>query len=193
MLNNWAGTGNWAFPVGIGVNPERGVTSRPTTSAAMDFRFLPTELTSRCSQLIEAHHGAKGYWNLPDLLWHEETREFIAKQANLQLVFRRASFARSPKKALKSYVLIMTVMLSLEVLASDFAGWGRRFPVAKRKATAVVNKYLPTTRTRLLDYYLPPRGHQRSELVKLLTPLSPLENAAEAGNSIGLPRRAAGQ
>src|SRR5262249_36013346 len=89
----------------------------------------------------------------------------------LQLVFRKASITRSPKKALKCYVLIMTVMLSLEVLASDFAGWGRRFPVAKRKANAVVNKYLPTTRTRLLDYYLPHRGHQRPELVKLLTPI----------------------
>jgi hypothetical protein len=66
-------------------------------------------------------------------------------------------------------VLIMTVILSLEVLASDFAGWGWRFPVAKRKATAVVNEYLPTTRTRLLDYYLPHLGHQRPELVKLLT------------------------
>jgi hypothetical protein len=65
----------------------------------MDFRFLPTELTSRCSQLIEVHHGAEGYWNLPDLLWHEETREFIAKQANLQLVFRRASTARIAKKS----------------------------------------------------------------------------------------------
>ena len=159
----------------IGVHPERGATSQATISAAIDFRFLPTELTSRCSQLIEAHHGAKGYWNLPDLLWHEETREFIAKQAHLQLVFRRASIARNPKKALRGYVLIMTVMLSLEVLASDFAGWGRRFPMAKRKATAVVNKYLPSTRTRLLDYYLPHHGYQRSDLVKLLTPLSPPE------------------
>ena len=104
--------------------------------------------------------------------------EFIAKQANLQLVFRRASIARSPKKALKGYVLIMTVILSLEVLASDFAGWGRRLPVAKRKATAVVNKYLPSTRTRLLDYYLPHRGYQRSDLVKLLTPFIGLNNQA---------------
>ena len=85
--------------MGIGVHPETGATSRLTTSAAVDFRFLPTQLTSRCSQLIKAHHGAKGYWNLPDLLWHEETREFIAKQANLQLVFISASIARSPKKA----------------------------------------------------------------------------------------------
>ena len=74
------------------------------------------------------------------------------------------------KKALKGYMLIMTLLLSLEVLASDFAGWGTRFPMAKRKATAVLNKYLPTTRIRLLDYYLPHRGHQRPELVKLLTP-----------------------
>ena len=151
----------------IGVHPERGATSWPTTS--MDFRFLPTELASRCSRLIEAHHGVKGYRNLPDLLWHEETREFIAKQANLQFVFRRASITRSQRKALKGYTLIMTLLLSLEVLASDFAGWGRRFPMAKRKATAVLNEYLPTTRTRLLDYYLPRRGDQRPELVKLLT------------------------
>ncbi|HKQ87664.1 MAG TPA: hypothetical protein VJS43_12955 [Candidatus Acidoferrales bacterium] len=164
------GRHDWAFTVAIGVHPERGATSQATISAAIDFRFLPTELTSKCSQLIEAHHGAKGYWNLPDLLWHEETREFIAQQANLQLVFRRASIARNPKKALRGYVLIMTVMLSLEVLASDFAGWGRRFPMAKRKASAVLNEYLPTARTRLLDYYLPHRGHQRPELVKLLTP-----------------------
>jgi len=74
------------------------------------------------------------------------------------------------KKALKGYILIITVLLSLEVLASDFAGWGRRFPMAKRMATAVLSKYLPTARTRLLDYYLPHRGHQRLELVKLLTP-----------------------
>jgi len=155
-----------------GVHLAQGPTSR---APAIDFRFLPRELTSRCRRLIKAHHGAKGYSNLPDLLWHEETREFIAQQANLQLVFRRASIARSQKKALKGYMLIMTLLLSLEVLASDFAGWGRRFPMAKRKATAVLNKYLPTTRTRLLDYYLPHRGHQRSELIKLLTPLSPPE------------------
>src|SRR6516165_9026602 len=117
----------------------------PNADGAADESVSPQSgITSRCSQLIEVHHGAKGYWNLPDLLWHQETREFIAKQANLQLVFRRASIARSPKKALKGYVLIMTVILSLAVLASDFAGWGRRFPVANRKATAVVNKYLPS-------------------------------------------------
>ena len=150
-----------------GVHLARGPKSRPP---AIDFRFLPRELTSRCSRLIKAHHGAKGYSNLPDLLWNEETREFIAQQANLQLVFRRASITRSQKKALKGYMLIMTLLLSLEVLASDFAGWGTRFPMAKRKATAVLNKYLPTTRTRLLDYYLPHRGHPRPELVKLLTP-----------------------
>lgn len=99
----------------------------------MDFQFLPKELTARCSQLIKAHHSTNGYWDLPDLLWHEETREFIAKQANLQLVFRGASTTRRAKKAIEGYALIITVILSLEVLASDFAGWGRRFPVAKRK------------------------------------------------------------
>jgi hypothetical protein len=136
----------------------------------MDFQFLPKELSARCSQLIKAHHSTNGYWDLPDLLWHEETREFIAKQANLHLVFRRACTTRRAKKATGGYALIITVILSLEVLASDFAGWGRRFPLAKRKATAVVDKYLPTTRTRLLDYYLPHRGDQRPDLVKLLTP-----------------------
>src|SRR6516225_10437557 len=99
------------------------IGAMPNADGAADESVSPQSgITSRCSQLIKAHHGAKGYWNLPDLLWHEETREFIAKQANLQLVFRRASIARNPKKALRGYVLIMTIMLSLEVLASDFAG-----------------------------------------------------------------------
>ena len=76
------------------------IGAMPNADGAADESVSPQSgITSRCSQLIKAHHGAKGYWNLPDLLWHEETREFIAKQANLQLVFRRASIARSPKKA----------------------------------------------------------------------------------------------
>ena len=76
------------------------IGAMPNADGAADESVSPQSgITSRCSQLIKAHHGAKGYWNLPDLLWHEETREFIAKQANLQLVFRRASITRSPKKS----------------------------------------------------------------------------------------------
>lgn len=101
---------------------------------------------------------------------HDETRELIEKQANLQLVFRRASTTRQAKKAVEGYVFIITVILSLEVLASDFAGWGTRFPSAKRKARAAMGHYLQTARTRLLDYYLPPRGQQRPEWDKSLMP-----------------------
>jgi len=146
--------------------------NRATNSAPPwgDFQFLPDELTAKCTQLIKAHHGTNGYWNVADLLWHDETRELIEKQANLQLVFRKASTTRQAKKAVEGYVFIITVILSLEVLASDFAGWGTRFPSAKRKARVAMDHYLQTARTRLLDYYLPPRGQQRPELVKSLMP-----------------------
>ena len=146
--------------------------NRATNSAPPrgDFQFLPDELTAKCTQLIKAHHGTNSYWNVADLLWHDETRELIEKQANLQLLFRRASTTRQAKKAVEGYVFIITVILSLEVLASDFAGWGTRFPSAKRKARVAMDHYLQTARTRLLDYYLPPRGQQRPELLKSLMP-----------------------
>jgi hypothetical protein len=119
-----------------------------------DFRFLPKELNERSQQLIESYHGVHGYAKLADVLWHGEIREFMVFHENLRLVFRKASIARSAKQANQGYMLIATIVLSLELLANDFAGWGKRFPLAKLKADSILREHLPNARTRLMDFYL---------------------------------------
>jgi hypothetical protein len=123
-------------------------------SKGLDFRFLPKELNERSRQLIESYHGVHGYAKLADLLWHAEIREFIVFHEDLRPVFRKASIARSAKQANQGYVLVATVLLSLELLANDFAGWGKRFPLAKLRADAILREHLPNARTWLMDFYL---------------------------------------
>jgi hypothetical protein len=121
---------------------------------AVEFAFLPAGLVAKCDRLIRAYHGATGYWRLADTLWNKETRRFIAAHRHLQSALKRASTTRRARMANDCYLLIAGVILSLEVLASDFAGWGTRFPHAKRRADDIVAEFFPTSRTRLLDMYL---------------------------------------
>jgi hypothetical protein len=55
-------------------------------------------------------------------------------------------------------------------LASDFAGWGTRFPGAKRKAAEMVADFFPNSRTRLMDVYLPPRDALTPSLLSSISP-----------------------
>jgi len=137
------------------VVPEnRNVEAGGAAGKDIDFCFLPKELSERSRQLIESYHGVHGYAKLADLLWHAETREFIALHRDLSQVFRRASLTRSAKRANECYVLVATILFSLEVLANDFAGWGKRFPLARLKADSLLREHLPNARTWLMDFYL---------------------------------------
>jgi hypothetical protein len=135
-----------------------------------DFEFIPKALSEKCRQLIVAFHGMPHYPCLPDMLWHGETRDFIELNKILKTIFTKASKSRSAKKANNAYTLIATVLLSLELLARDFAGWGRRFPSAKRKADALIGEFRPNSQSWLLDQYLYPRVRSNSALISALSP-----------------------
>jgi len=141
------------------MSPAEGIATQscaPILRDAPDFGYLPTELVKKCGQLVRARHQEVGCRSLPDLLWDEQTRDFIMSQKNLRTIFEKASTTQSAKKANASYLLITTIIFSLEVLASDFAGWGTRCPYGKRKAVELVANFFPNSRTRLMDIYLPP-------------------------------------
>jgi hypothetical protein len=156
------------FPAGLpysaesfGLSPSRAKMSLAAESrrnrrsgAIADFGFLPKALTATCSRLIESHHEVHGYSTLAEILWHGETRDFIALHESVQQLFRKASITRSGKKANECYVTVATIILSLEILASGFAGWGERFPAARRRANLLLGNYLPNSRTHLTDTYL---------------------------------------
>jgi hypothetical protein len=140
----------------------------PDTSSSPDFKFVPKYLAAKCQQLIKTYHAMNGYACLPDMLWH--MRDLIEANQELRHIFRKSSTARSAKKANEGFVLIATAILSLEVLASDFAGWGRRFPWAKRKAEEFRREHLPNSLTRLMDLYLYPQRYINPAFINALAP-----------------------
>ena len=140
-------------------------------SAPSHFRFVPRELAVKSRKLIESYHAINGYARLPDMLWHSDARDVIECHRELTRVFKNASKSRRAKRANDSLVLIATVIVSLEVLARDFAGWGRRFPSAKREAEAMLGDFpLRQQRTWFMDQYLYPSLGIHRELASSLAP-----------------------
>ena len=139
----------------------------------LSFRFLPKDLTAKCRRLLEGYHAMHGYAALPDMLWHSDARDIIECHRDLARVFRNACKSRCAKRANESLLLIATVVVSLEVLARDFAGWGKRYPAAKRDADLLLGDVL-LSHNWLMDTYLyPPLGAQR-EFASVLAPTATL-------------------
>lgn len=53
------------------------------------------------------------------------------------------------------WIFEASVLLALDMLASDFAGWGAAFPAARRQALEILGG---STSSEWLDYYLPHRA-----------------------------------
>jgi hypothetical protein len=126
------------------------------------FEFVPNELAAKCEKLIESYHAIYGYVGLADMLWLSDARDVIEGHQDLTRLFRKASKSRGAKRANDSLLVIATTVVSIEVLARDFAGWGKRFPAATREAEKVLGGLPPRQRTWLMDLYLyPPLGVRR--------------------------------
>ena len=145
-----------------------------TAGKNLHFRFVPDELAAKCRSLIESFHGMYGYVGLPDMLWLSDARDIIECDDELTRLFKRASKSRGAKRANDSFLNIATAIVSLEVLARDFAGWGKRFPAAKREAEKLLGESQAQRRSWLMDLYLfPPLGVRR-EVANALEPSPPV-------------------
>jgi hypothetical protein len=112
--------------------------------------------------LIESYHAINGYVGLPDMLWLSDARDIIERDRELARIFKRATRSRTAKRANDSFLHIASTIVSLEVLARDFSGWGKRFPAAKGEAEKVFSRPSQVRRTWLMDlYFFPPLGVQR--------------------------------
>jgi hypothetical protein len=118
------------------------------------FRFIPRELAIKCRRLIESYHAIYGYVGLPDMLWLSDARDIIEQNRELTRIFTRAARSRAAKRANDSFLHIATTIVSLEVLARDFSGWGKRFPAAKREAEKVLGRLPHLRRAWLMDLYV---------------------------------------
>jgi hypothetical protein len=134
-----------------------------------NFQFVPKELATKCHKLIESYHAINGYRILPDMLWHSDGRDVIECSGELMQIFARASKSRSAKRANDSFLLLATLIVSVEVLARDLAGWGHRYPAAKREAEKLLADR-PAGQSKLIDMYLYPSHSFHRDFTSGLVP-----------------------
>lgn len=150
-------------------------TDVATIGAVRDsgFDFVPAELSDKCRGLIESYHAIYGYGRLADMLWNTDARAVIESNAELSRIFKNASKSRGAKRANSRFMHIATIVMALEVLARDFAGWGKRYPLSRRQAEQLFEAYPARPRAWLMDSYLyPPLGMRREFAGALAMPES---------------------
>lgn len=135
-----------------------------------DFGFLPQNLINQCRSLIESYHGLHGYGGLPDILWKAGLGPFIETHRDLRQVLRKASTTRSAKKSNDGFARIATTLLSLEILASNFAGWSLIYPQATTTAKSILKRHTRLSHTPLLESYLYPPKYISSAAIATLAP-----------------------
>src|ERR1700681_3239383 len=135
-----------------------------------DLSFLPTSLTTQCQSLIESYHDLHGYACLPDILWKARLGPFIQTHQEFRQLLRKASTTRSAKKSNAGFVRIATTILSLEILASSFAGWSAIYPEAGSMAHAILKRNARSPHMPLMEFYLYPPKYISSAAIATLAP-----------------------
>ena len=144
-----------------------------------DLGFLPGNLTRQCSSLIESYHEVHGYVCLPDILWKSRLGPFIEKHRDLRQFLKKASTTRSAKKANEGFARIATTILSLEILASSFAGWGAIYPQASELARAILKKNGSSPHMPLMEFYLYPPKYLSHAAIATLAPTAPRSDESD--------------
>jgi hypothetical protein len=135
-----------------------------------DINFLPSNLATQCRSLIESYHEVHGFACLPDILWKSRLGPLIEKHRELRQSLRKASTTRSAKKSHEGFVRIATTILSLEILASSFAGWGAIYPEAAELARELLKRNGNGHHMPLMEFYLYPPKYISSAAIATLAP-----------------------
>jgi hypothetical protein len=147
-----------------------GHTALADKTETLDFSFLPWSLTVQCRSLIESYHELHGYTCLPDILWKARLGPFIQKHREFHQLLKKASTTRSAKKSNDGFVRIATTILSLEILASSFAGWSAIYPEAGSVAHAILKRNARSPHMPLMEFYLYPPKYISAAAIATLVP-----------------------
>jgi hypothetical protein len=145
----------------------------------LDLSFLPKNLTLQCKSMIESYHDLHGYTCLPNILWKARLGPFIETHRELRQLLRKASTTASAKKSNEGFVRIATAILSLEILASSFAGWSAIYPDAGSMARAVLPRNTHSPHMPLMEFYLYPPKYISAAAIATLAP-PPSRHISEA-------------
>jgi hypothetical protein len=153
-----------------GVAQASGVrdSTHSDSNTSPDFGFLPQNLRSQCRSLIESYHGLHGFGCLPDILWKAGLGPFIETHGEFRQLLKKAATTRSAKKSNEGFTEIATTLLSLEILASNFAGWSTIYPQAASTARSILKQHSPLSHTPLMESYLYPPKYLSSAAIATL-------------------------
>ena len=172
MLKHWAKSvrSSQGKTMDIAVTGHEGKAALADKTGNFDLSFLPKSLTTQCRSLIESYHELHGYACLPDILWKSRLGPLIESHREFRELLRKASTTRSAKKSNEGFVRIATAILSLEILASSFAGWSAIYPEAGSVAHAILKRHARGPHTPLMDFYLYPPKYISSAAIAALAP-----------------------
>jgi hypothetical protein len=154
----------------VTVANDAGHAALADKTANFDPGFLPKSLTAQCRSLIESYHELHGYACLPDIMWKARLGPFIEKHREFRQLLKKASTTRSAKKSNEGFVRIATTILSLEILASSFAGWSAIYPEAGSLAQAILKRNGRSPHMPLMEFYLYPPKYISSSAIATLAP-----------------------
>jgi hypothetical protein len=140
-----------------------------------DLGFLPKSLTAQCQSLIVSYHELHGYACLPNILWKARLGHFIEAHQEFRQLLRKASTTRSAKKSNEGFARIATTILSLEILASSFAGWSAIYPQAGLIARTILQQNARSSHMPLMEFYLYPPKYISSAAIATLAPPASLQ------------------
>jgi hypothetical protein len=155
------------------VRAENGASedTQANRTGSPDFCFLPQTLSAQCRSLIEGYHDLHGYTCLPDILWKAGLGPFIETHREFRQLLRKAATTRSAKKSNEGFTQIATTLLALEILTSNFAGWGAIYPQAASAARSILKRHASGAHTPLMESYLyPPKYISSAAIATLALP-----------------------
>lgn len=144
-----------------------------TQDALKEFAWIPEELLAIWVRGVKAVHEEHGWGAMPGILRNADTMTFFGVHPALRAMLAVAtkSWRRATRREYQAY--LASIVLAIECLGSDVAGWGTSYPEAKRKADEILDTYFIDDRTRLLGVYMPIRGEL--DLNEGITVLGPRE------------------
>jgi hypothetical protein len=152
------------------------------------FRGLPARLTSRDSMIVlalvpgmlQVMQGVSAGFKMRVACWFVGLvlvalswfTTWWALIGVLVTVIIERSLARSERK---SWEFLAAVLLSLDVLVDDFAGWGTAFPNEQAAAREILVGRLSPLKLEWLEFYLPRRTGLSSDMLQGFRPARRLD------------------
>jgi hypothetical protein len=108
--------------------------NKPVTSIQSEFAFVPMVLIDRCRLVVSQHGSGRSYTRLPDILWRARLEKYAEVSDAVRMALKKASTTRSAKTRNEGFSCLASVVMSLEILVTNFARWGELFPNAAADA-----------------------------------------------------------